>query len=774
MPTMPSTRSGKSSVGCLALLLGAAGALTQDTFPDCSQAPLSQNAVCDISLDAVSRAKALVAALTFEEKVNNTQNGAPGVPRLGIPPYNWWNEGLHGVANSPGVSFAGSGEFSYATSFPGPILMSAAFDDALIKRVATVVSTEARAFSNVARAGLDYWTPNINPFKDPRWGRGQETPGEDPFHVGRYVYNLIDGLQNGIGPANPKVVATCKHFAAYDLEDWEGNTRFEFNAVVSSQDLSEYYLPPFKSCARDAKVDAVMCSYNAVNGIPSCADSYLLETILREHWEWNDPGKWITSDCDAIQNVYTDHHYAQNGSQAAAESLIAGTDLDCGKTYPTYLGPAAAEGLFQNSTLDTALVRLYSSLVKLGYFDPAASQSYRSIGWADVATPQSTDLALTAAVEGIVLLKNDQENVIPIKKKGQTIALIGPYANATTQFQGNYQGQAQSISTLISAAEALGYNVLFEYGTTINSTSTAGFTDALSAANAADFIIYAGGIDNSIEAESMDRNTIVWPGNQLQLINDLSQIQKPFVVLQFGGGQVDDSTLLSNTGVNALLWGGYPSQAAGTAVFQILTGKTAPAGRLPVTQYPSNYVNEVPMTDMSLRPGTANPGRTYRWYNDAVIPFGYGLHYTTFDVSWPNKKLGPYNIGDLVHTASTSSFADSALFDTFTVKVTNKGKVTSDYVALLFLTTTNAGPAPYPIKTLVGYTRVSGIAPGASKNAKIDVTLGSLARTDNNGNLVLYPGSYSLEVDVGNQTSQAATFKVNGQAAVLDQFPQPS
>lgn len=268
----------------IALLVSLApGALSLNTFPDCSSGPLSKLAVCDTSLDVTTRAQSLVNAMTFEEKVNNTQYNSPGVPRLGLPAYNWWSEALHGVAGSPGVEFADSGPFSYATSFPQPILLGATFDDDLIKQVATVVSTEGRAFGNAGRSGLDFWTPNINPFRDARWGRGQETPGEDPLHVSRYVYHLVDGLQNGIGPANPKVVATCKHFAAYDLEDWNGVVRHSFNAEVSTQDLSEFYLPPFKSCARDARVDAVMCSYNALNGVPACADSYLLQTILREH-----------------------------------------------------------------------------------------------------------------------------------------------------------------------------------------------------------------------------------------------------------------------------------------------------------------------------------------------------------------------------------------------------------------------------------------------------------------------------------------------------------
>ena len=231
---------------------------------------------------------------------------------------------LHGVASSPGVTFASSGNYSHATSFPQPILMGAAFDDALIEAVAAVVSTEARAFDNDNRAGLDFWTPNINPFKDPRWGRGQETPGEDPFHLQSYVKSLILGLQGGYDPVIKKIVATCKHFAAYDLENWHESLRYSFDAVVSSQDLVEYYLPPFQQCARDSNVGAVMCSYNAVNGVPSCASEYLLQTILREHWGWTNEDQWVTSDCDAVQNIYMPHGFTQTPEQAVAAALNAG------------------------------------------------------------------------------------------------------------------------------------------------------------------------------------------------------------------------------------------------------------------------------------------------------------------------------------------------------------------------------------------------------------------------------------------------------------------
>ncbi|KAF9890606.1 hypothetical protein FE257_005737 [Aspergillus nanangensis] len=739
-------------------------------FPDCDTGPLAKNAVCDATLDPTARARALVAAMTLEEKINNTQFEAPGVPRLGLPAYNWWSEALHGVAGSPGVHFTDSGEFSYATSFPAPILLGAAFDDALVKNIATVVSTEARAFGNAGYAGLDYWTPNINPFRDPRWGRGQETPGEDPFHTSRYVYHLVDGLQGGIGPEKPKIVATCKHFAGYDLESWQGIERYSFNAVISDQDLSEYYLPAFKTCTRDAKVDAVMCSYNAVNGIPTCADPWLLQTLLRDHWQWEAPGHWVTGDCGALQNIYADHHYVADGAHAAAVAMNAGTDLDCGSVYPEFLGAATSQGLLGNRTLDRALTRLYTSLVKLGYFDASEDQPYRSIGWEEVSTPAAERLAHLAAVEGMVLLKND--GVLPAKHNG-TIAVIGPYANATTQMQSNYEGPPKYIRTMTWAAAQAGYKVKFAPGTQVDTNSTEGFDQALEAAKASDLVVYAGGIDTDVEAEGHDREHIGWPGNQLDLIKQLSQVGKPLVVVQFGGGQVDDSALLSNDGVNGLLWAGYPGQAGGAAVFDILTGKISPSGRLPITQYPAEYVDQVPMTDMNLRPGENNPGRTYRWYDEAVVPFGYGLHYTTFDVAWKSQRHGAYETTSLVGVENGGNSADTELFDTFSITVKNSGTVASDYVALVFLTTTDAGPKPYPMKTLVGYTRVKGIKPGETKTAGIEVTIGSVARTAENGNLVLYPGTYQLHIDVGKDFPTSA-FEITGSPVILDHFPSPS
>ncbi|KAL4768431.1 Exo-1,4-beta-xylosidase bxlB [Aspergillus nidulans var. acristatus] len=740
-------------------------ALCQSNYPDCTTGPLSELPICDTSLSPLERAKSLVSALTLEEKINNTGHEAAGSSRLGLPAYNWWNEALHGVAEKHGVSFEESGDFSYATSFPAPIVLGAAFNDALIRRVAEVISTEARAFSNSDHAGIDYWTPNVNPFKDPRWGRGQETPGEDPLHCSRYVKEFVGGLQ-GDDPEKPKVVATCKHLAAYDLEGWGGISRFEFDAKVSTVDLLEYYLPPFKTCAIDASVGAFMCSYNALNGIPACADRYLLQTVLREHWGWEGPGHWVTGDCGAVERIQTYHHYVDSGPEAAAAALNAGVDLDCGTWLPDYLGEAERQGLISNETLDTALTRLYTSLVQLGYFDPAEGQPLRSLGWDDVATSEAEELAKTVAIQGTVLLKNINRT-LPLKANG-TLALIGPFINFTTELQSNYAGPAKHIPTMIEAAERLGYNVLTAPGTEVNSTSTEGFDDALAITAEADAVIFFGGIDNTVEEESLDRTRIDWPGNQEELILELAELGRPLTVVQFGGGQVDDSALLASASVGAIVWAGYPSQAGGAGVFDILTGKAAPAGRLPITQYPKSYVDEVPMTDMNLRPGTDNPGRTYRWYEDAVLPFGFGLHYTTFNVSWVKKAFGPYDTA----TLAKGNNPDSNVVDTFSLAVTNTGDAASDYVALVFASAPDVGAQPAPIKTLVGYSRASLIKPGETRKVDVEVTVAPLTRGTEDGRVVLHPGKYTLLVDV-NDEYPTAKFEIKGDVQVLEEFPLP-
>ncbi|KAF7796900.1 hypothetical protein EIP86_008085 [Pleurotus ostreatoroseus] len=753
--------------------------LARADFPDCVNGPLKSNLVCDPTANYIDRATALVDLFTLEELADNAVYNSSGVPRLGLPPYNWWSEGLHGIAETPRMEFSPPGsEFSSATSFPAPLLMSAAFDDELIHEVGAVISTEGRAFNNANRTGLDYYTPNINPFKDPRWGRGQETPGEDPFRIAQYAYALVTGLQGGVIP-DPyvKVLATCKHFAGYDLENWEGNFRLSFNAVISIQDLAEYYTAPFQACVRDARAGAVMCSYNAVNGVPSCANSYLMEDIVRGYYGFSEWNGLITGDYDAVRDVFAEHNYTTSLVNTSAVTLEAGVDIDLGTViYSTELPKAAEEHLVSEVQIRTSVIRLYSALVRLGYFDPPEKQPYRQLGWNNVNTPAAQSLALRAASSAIVLLKND--GLLPISKdKYHKIALIGPWANATTQMQSNYAGQAPYLISPLQGFRNAGFDVTYVQGTTINSTDTSGFSTALEAAKEADLIIYAGGIDNTIEAEAIttnvtDRLAITWPGNQLELVGELGALNKPLVVLQMGGGQVDSSSLKANASVNALLWGGYPGQNGGTALADVITGVTAPAGRLPITQYPAAYVDEIPMTDMVLRPSAYSPGRTYKWYTGTpVFDFGVGLHYTTFNLTWASSPPSSLDIGTLVAAGKKAGgHLDRAVAHTFGVTVHNTGHVTSDYVALLFRNTT-AGPQPAPRKELVSYSRVKAVQPGKSATATLPVTLGELARVDEYGNKMLYPGTYRIWLDTTGDLD--TEFQLVGQPTIISTFPQP-
>ncbi|KAF1949057.1 glycoside hydrolase [Byssothecium circinans] len=747
-------------------LLFASGALA--LFPDCVNGPLKNETICDTSASPAERARSLVSLYSLEEKINATGSTSPGVPRLGIPPYEWWSEGLHGIAG-PFTNFSDKGDYSYSTSFPQPILMGAAFDDDLITQVATVISTEARAFNNANRTGLDFWTPNINPFRDPRWGRGQETPGEDPYHLSSYVQALIKGLQGDSTDPFKRVVATCKHFAGYDIENWNGNERYQFDARISQQDLVEYYLPPFKSCV-DANVGGFMCSYNAVNGVPTCADPYLLQTILREHWGWTNEEQWVTSDCDSVQNVYLPHQWSSSREAAAADALIAGTDVNCGTYMPMHLPGAFAQNIVNESVLDTALLRQYSSLVRLGWFDPPENQPYRQLGFDAVATNSSRQLAYRAAVEGIVLLKND--GILPLSLDSSTsLGLFGEWANASKELLGNYAGVATYLHSPLWAAQQLNITVNYARGPGgANDPTTNSWFIVQPRADASDIIVYVGGIDNDNESEEDDRVSLSWSGPQLDLIGQLARLGKPMVVVSMGGGQIDSSPIVNNPNISALLWGGYPGQDGGVAIIDILTGKAAPAGRLPTTQYPSSFINAVPMTDMSLRPGAHNPGRTYRWYNDTpVFEFGTGLHYTNFSASITSGLQQTYDIATLTRS-NNSTRLDLQPFASVKVNITNIGTTASDYITLAFLTGT-FGPQPYPKKSLVSYQRLSGISGGSSGTATLNLTLGSLARVDERGNTVLYPGDYGLLIDNAPLTS--VNFTLTGEQKVLDEWPQP-
>jgi xylan 1,4-beta-xylosidase len=367
--------------------------------PDCTRDPLCSIDVCNTELDILSRAAALVNVMTLEEKIVNSGSVAPGVARLALPSYSWDAEALHGVAGSTGVTFATpfGVDYSYATSFPAPLTMAAAFDDQLISDVAAVIGTEARAFYNGGYASLTFMTPNLNPFKDPRWGRGMETPGEDVYRIQQSVKSLVPSLQGGVSAATSQMVATCKHFATYDIE----TNRYGNNLNPTAQDFAEFYAWPFVSCTRDSAAIGAMCAYNAVDGIPSCANTFQMHNVLEETLGFDRPYQYIIGDCGAVQYIYQPHGYASSNEEAAALALNAGVSIDCGNTFQDYLNVSIAEGMTTEAILNSALTSAYAGLIQAGYFN--APSSISSIAWADVNTANAQYRAYQAAFEGFVL-----------------------------------------------------------------------------------------------------------------------------------------------------------------------------------------------------------------------------------------------------------------------------------------------------------------------------------------------------------------------------------
>ncbi|KAI1138858.1 glycoside hydrolase family 3 protein [Hypoxylon sp. FL0543] len=746
------------------------GSMNIRELPNCTAPPLSLNGICDVEKSPYERAAALIEELTVEEKYNNTMFYLSAVDALNLPPFNLWNEGLHGLGSSLGINFSDHGDYSFATSFPMPILTAAAFDDELVYSIAEVIGTELRAYGNAGRAGLDVWAPNVNPFRDPRWGRGPETPGEDVLRISQYAAAFVSGLQGPPEAPIKRAIATCKHAAGYDLEDTPDNTtRFSFDAKISIQDLADYYLRPFETCTRDAGAGSLMCAYNSVNGVPQCADGWMQQDLIRDYWKWNKTTNYITSDCFALDVIQAaaGHNWTTNGEETLTKALRAGTDTDCGFLYRQFFPSALKQDPSLESNLDLALTRIYASLVSVGFFDPPESHPYRQIKFDAVNTPQTQTLARKAATSGITLLKNLNETLplhIPSEPE-LSVALVGDWANATLQLVGGYAGPAPYY---ISPLQALSN----ETGVKLSSVLTLDQNEVLEAAKANDVIIYVGGIDQNVEAEQNDRRTLAWNETQADLINSIANLNKTFILVQTGGGQLDDSAWLDNDGVSAILWAGYPGQEGGNAIADVLFGRVAPAGRLPATQYPASYVS-IPQTVMALRPDpeTGNPGQTYQWYTGKpVLPFGYGLHYTSFNVS--AKPFESFDIPDVVKECRDSGYEylDQCPLGTIDVVVENTGKVKSDYVALAFASG-DYGPAPHPNKNLIGYQRLHDIEPGQSQTAQVQVKLAQLARFDNDGNRILYPGAYRVAIDTDPEKA-SFEFSLTGDQAILETWPK--
>ncbi|NP_001266107.1 alpha-L-arabinofuranosidase/beta-xylosidase precursor [Solanum lycopersicum] len=586
---------------------------------------------CQTNLPIGDRVRDLIGRLTLQEKVKLLGNNAAAVPRLGIKGYEWWSEALHGVSNvGPGTKFGG--EFPGATSFPQVITTAASFNASLWEEIGRVVSDEARAMYNGEMGGLTYWSPNVNIFRDPRWGRGQETPGEDPVVAALYAERYVRGLQGNEDGDSLKVAACCKHYTAYDLDNWGGVDRFHFNAKVTKQDIEDTFDVPFRSCVKQGKVASIMCSYNQVNGIPTCADPQLLRKTIRGGWGLNG---YIVSDCDSVGVFYDTQHYTSTPEEAAAAAIKAGLDLDCGPFLSQHTENAVHIGILKEAAIDTNLANTVAVQMRLGMFDGEPSaQQYGHLGPRDVCSPAHQELAVEAARQGIVLLKNHGPALPLSPRRHRTVAVIGPNSDVTVTMIGNYAGVACGYTSPLQGISKYAKTIHEKGCGDVACSDDKLFAGAVNAARQADATVLVMGLDQSIEAEFRDRTGLLLPGFQQELISEVSKASRgPVVLVLMSGGPVDVTFANNDPRIGAIVWAGYPGQGGGAAIADVLFGAHNPGGKLPMTWYPQEYLNNLPMTTMDMRSNLAKgyPGRTYRFYKGPLVyPFGHGLSYTKF------------------------------------------------------------------------------------------------------------------------------------------------
>ncbi|CAI0400283.1 unnamed protein product [Linum tenue] len=721
---------------------------------------------CDTSLSYEERVDDLISRLTLQEKVQQLGNHAAGVSRLGIPQYEWWSEALHGVSDvGYGVKF--NATVPGATSFPAVILCAATFNETLWLKMGEVVSTEARAMHNVGQAGLTFWSPNVNVFRDPRWGRGQETPGEDPLLVSRYGVNYVKGLQDtgegvitGGHNSRLKVSSCCKHYTAYDLDNWKGIDRFHFDA----KDLEDTYQPPFRSCVEEAHVSSVMCSYNRVNGIPTCADPELLQGLVRDQWKLNG---YIVSDCDSVEVYYNTIHYTTTPEDAVALALKAGLNMNCGDFLPKYTENAVNSNKVDESTVNQALTYNYMVLMRLGFFDGnPKSLLFGNLGPSDVCTDDHQQLALSAARQGIVLLEN--KGALPLSNDTiKNFAVIGPNGNVTTTMLSNYAGVPCKFTTpLEGLAKYISKVLTYEPGCgSISCPDRTGIAAATKAAATADVVLLIVGLDQSMEREGLDRDNLILPGYQEQLINSVADATNGVVVLAImSGSPIDITFAKDDTRIKAILWVGYPGQAGGDAIAQVIFGDYNPAGRSPFTWYPKEYAEQVSMTDMRMRANASSnfPGRTYRFYTGKPIyEFGHGLSYSTFTksiVSIPSTLVVQLN-SPLGLEVTNVHQQDGQAIDVSMIKncdklqikivleVRNIGTMVGDHVVLVFWKPPNSEVvAGEPNKELIGFTTVE-VEKGNSRNVSVGINgCERLSVTDGDGKRKLVTGKHVIMI----------------------------
>jgi beta-glucosidase len=668
------------------------------------------------------RVNDLIKQLSLEEKAQQMLDQSPAIARLGIPAYSWWNEALHGVGRS-----------APATVFPQAIGLGATFDDDLALREATAISDEARAVYNAAIAknhyvkygGLTFWTPNINIFRDPRWGRGQETYGEDPTLTSRLGVAFVKGLQ-GNDPRYLKVAACAKHYAVHSGPE---KLRHEFNAEASPQDLRETYLPAFKALVKDANVEAVMCAYNSTNGEPCCGNEFLLSQVLRKEWGFRGH---VVSDCGALDDLYQGHKTVKTKTEAAALALSRGVDLNCGDTY-TKLPEAVRQGLLKETQVDSALAILLRTRFKLGLFDGQNATPYDKLGPEVVNSAAHRALAKEVALKSMVLLKNN--GVLPLRPDLGKYFVTGPNATSVEALLGNYYGVNGQMSTilegLVSAVQP-GSQIEYKQGALLDRPNINPIDWTTGEAKQTDAILVVLGITGLLEGEegesiasahTGDRLDYNLPQNQIDFLKKLRQGSKtPIIAIITGGSPMNLSEVHELADAVLLTW--YPGEEGGNAVADLVFGKASPSGRLPVT-FPKSLAQLPAYESYGMK------GRTYRYLEaEPMYPFGYGLSYGKF--AYSGAKL------------SATKTAKNKPVE-LTATVTNMGKMASEEVVQLYLTHPAKAGVQTPLFALKGYQRVR-LAPGASQAVKFTLTPDMLALIGKDGTASVPSGPVTVWV----------------------------
>ncbi|WP_035778060.1 glycoside hydrolase family 3 C-terminal domain-containing protein [Butyrivibrio sp. AE3004] len=721
--------------------------------------------------EARKRAKELVGKMTVEEKASQLKFDAPAIDRLGIPAYNWWNEALHGVAR------AGT-----ATMFPQAIGLAAAFDDELMECIGEIIAVEGRAKYNEQSKredrdiykGITFWAPNVNIFRDPRWGRGHETYGEDPYLTSRMAVPFIKGIQgNG---EYMKAAACAKHFAVHSGPEGE---RHFFNAKASKKDLEETYLPAFEACVKEADVEAVMGAYNRTNDEPCCANEPLMNGYLRGKWGFK--GHYV-SDCWAVKDFHENHHVTGAPEESVKLALEMGCDVNCGCTYQKIMNAYRA-GMIDESVLTTSCVRLFTTRFLLGMFDRT---EYDKIPYTVVECKEHLAVAHKAAAESIVLLKND--GMLPLKKETiKTIGVIGPNADSRSALVGNYHGTSSRYITVLEAIQDyLGddVRVMYSEGCDLWKDNISGLADpnkpdrmseALTVAEYSDVVILVVGLDETLEGEegdtgnqfaSGDKIDLQLPLPQRQLMHQVLETGKPVVVINMSGSAIDLAEADSKAGAVLQTW--YPGARGGEEVAKVLFGEISPSGKLPVTFYKSS--KDLPdFKDYSMK------NRTYRYFEGEVLyPFGYGLTYgdcfvkdmSIQEVSGPEYGYKGRNEAEKI--VDSFEKANGNAFGGIDVKMTvaNDGKAATDDVVQLYIKDTGfEGAITNPC--LCGFKRIH-LEAGEQKEITIHVASRAFTSVDEDGNRKIF--SDTFELYAGTSQPDKGSEKLTGHKCILQKI----